>query len=74
MNKEQRRERSCTRKRAFSTRFYAESFLVNVLNDDKMEAYFCAEFCGDWHLGHPNPLRLPQIENAEQRHRHSISR
>ena len=65
MDDEQHRERSCTRKRPFATREYAEMFLANELCDDTMEAY-CCRFCREWHLGHPNPLRLPGVNDAER--------
>jgi hypothetical protein len=52
-----RRHRSCTRKRPFRTLFYALSFL-DYLHTQGMgsglEAYECVDFCGEFHLGHPN--------------------
>lgn len=49
---EWRRIRTCTRKRAFSTRPYAELFLKNELKNKAMEVYEC-RFCFEFHIGHP---------------------
>lgn len=48
---EWRRERYCTRKRAFATEFYAEATAVNDwrLDRDAVEVYEC-RFCGEFHI------------------------
>lgn len=50
---EWKRERTCTRKRAFRSRFYAEAFAARELGKPDMKAYRCP-YCQDWHLTNGN--------------------
>lgn len=54
-NEEWHRERSCTRKRAFKTREYAEMFreYLEYSETPGLEVYPCQNYCGEFHLGHP---------------------
>lgn len=52
-----RRWRACTRKRAYQTKKEAQHIVSRHAREgDVVHAYHCP-WCGQWHVGHPSPLR-----------------